>query len=233
MYQFLPIFDIMGNIPLLSQKNMTSTESMTFIVAMIIMMNPLGSLSIFLELTKNSNRTMHRKIAIQTGFAIIAILLLTLWSGRAILSLLGITIPAFRFAGGIILLLMGLSMLQSRESPVSHTQADNDAAKDRHSIAVVPMALPVIVGPGSISTLIIMAGDYPQFMNRLWMSLLCFFLATGTGIMLYYASAIAQRRSFSHQSGYSNYGYDYIGSCGWDVSRRFDRVTTSSSLIKF
>lgn len=171
---------------------MTTTDSIKFIVAMIIMMNPLGSLSIFLDLTKRSSMIIQKNIALRTGFAIIIIMLLTVWSGKGLLNLLGITIPSFRFAGGIILLLMGLSMLQSRESPVSYTHEDDEAAKERHSIAVVPMALPVIVGPGSISTLIIAVGDYPEFPSKTWISLMCFFLAAGMGIILYFAAPIAE-----------------------------------------
>lgn len=175
------------------KRIMNSTETIKFIVAMIIMMNPLGSLSIFLDLTNKTSAMIQRSIALRTSMAIIIIMLLTIWSGEGLLNLLGITIPSFRFAGGIILLLMGLSMLQSKESPVSYTSEDDEAAKERHnSIAVVPMALPVIVGPGTISTLIIQAGDSPQFISKTWMSLLCLLLAAGMGAMLYYASPIAE-----------------------------------------
>lgn len=171
---------------------MTTTESIKFLVAMIIMMNPLGSLSIFLDLTHKMNITQQRTIARDASVAILIIMLLTVWSGEKILYFLGITIPSFRFAGGIILLLMGLSMLQSRESPVSHTEEDDEAAKERNSIAVVPMALPVIIGPGAISTLIIAAGDYSTFENKTWMSMLCVLLTIGMGVMLYYAVPIAR-----------------------------------------
>lgn len=171
---------------------MTSTDSIKFIVAMVIMMNPLGSLSIFLDLTKRASKALRRQLALQTGFTIIIIMILTLWTGESLLSLLGITIPSFRFAGGIILLLMGLSMLQSRESPVSYTSEDDEAAKERQSVAIVPMAIPVIIGPGSISTLIIAAGDYPQLISKAWMSALCLVLAVGMGIILYFAGTIAE-----------------------------------------
>lgn len=169
---------------------MTATEMLQLIVAMIIMMNPLGSLSIFLDLTRGTSLIHQRKTAIEATVAILVILLLTLWGGHAILSLLGITMPAFRFAGGIILLLMGLSMLQSRESAMSHTVGDDEAAKHRESIAVVPLALPVIVGPGAISTLIIAAGDFPQFINKIWMTVICLLLTLGMGVILYFGASV-------------------------------------------
>lgn len=171
---------------------MTKPEITQFIVAMIIMMNPLGSLSIFLDITRKTSIIEQRKNALEATIAIFFIMLLTLWSGREVLSLFGITIPAFRFAGGIILLLMGFSMLQSKESPVSHTLADDEAAKKRHSIGIVPIALPVIVGPGTMSTLIIAASDHPQSINKFWMSIICILLTLIMGLMLYYAAAIAK-----------------------------------------
>ena len=171
---------------------MTTPDTIKFIVAMIIMMNPLGSLSIFLDLTKTAEHLEQRKIALICSIAIIIIMLITVWTGKELLALFGITIPSFRFAGGIILLLMGLSMLQSRESPVSHTSEDDEAAKERHSVAVVPMALPVIIGPGAISALILVSGDYPQFANKVWISMVCGLLTAFMGLMLYYAAPIAQ-----------------------------------------
>jgi multiple antibiotic resistance protein len=170
----------------------TTADAMKFIVAMIIMMNPLGSLSIFLDLTRKSSLIEKRKVAITCGFAMIGIMLVTVWTGQELLSLLGITIASFRFAGGIILLLMGLSMLQSKESPVSNTAEDNEAAKERESVAVVPLALPVIIGPGAISTLIIDGTDYPQILNKVMMSFYCVVLAGSMCLILYYGTTIAK-----------------------------------------
>ncbi len=161
-------------------------------VAMIIMMNPLGSLSVFLQLTLKMPLKKQQDIAVSCGIAITLIMLITVWSGQQLLMLLGITIPSFRFAGGIILLLIGLSMLQSQESPVSHTLEDDVAAKERDSIAVVPLALPLIIGPGAISTLIIADNDFPQFLNKLWMSGICVMLAIGMSLILFYAHPVAK-----------------------------------------
>lgn len=159
---------------------------------MIIMMNPLGSLSIFLQLTHKFPLLHQRKIALTCGLSMIAIMVLTIWIGSQFLELLGITISSFRFAGGIILLLTGLSMLQSKESPINHTPEDDVAAEARHSIAIVPLALPIIIGPGAISTLIIASNDYIQPLLKLWLSLLCMILAIGMGVILYYGGAIAR-----------------------------------------
>lgn len=170
---------------------MTYSEIIKFIVAMTIMINPLSSLSIFLQFTGKVSILQQRIIAKNTALAITIIMLVTLWTGKELLELLGITIPSFRFAGGLILLIIGFSMLQSRESAVNHTSEDDEAAKERHSIAVVPLALPIIIGPGAITTLIIAAGDFPQLTSTFLMSLICTALGLFMGIFMYYASPIA------------------------------------------
>lgn len=169
---------------------MTYAETVKFIVAMIIMMNPLGSLSIFLQLTKKYKVPLKRETSLKCGMAITVIMVASIWIGGQLLSLLGITISSFRFAGGIILLLVGLSMLQSQESPVNHTPEDDAAAVERDSIAIVPMALPVIIGPGAISTLVLASNDYPNYFLKLWLSFLCLILAVGMTIILYYGHYI-------------------------------------------
>jgi multiple antibiotic resistance protein len=159
---------------------------------MIIMMNPLGSLSIFLQLTNKFPLAHQRKTAIKCGLSITIIMVITIWIGSQLLDLLGITIASFRFAGGIILLLTGLSMLQSKESPISHTPEDDIAAEERSSIAIVPLALPIIIGPGAISTLVIASNDYPVFMIKIWLSILCVLLASGMFVLLFFGGTIGR-----------------------------------------
>lgn len=171
---------------------MNKTAVIQFVVSMIIMMNPLGSLSIFLDLTRKMSFKQQRTIAIRTGISIIIIMLVSLWSGKLLLSIMGINLNSFRCAGGIILLLVGLSMLQAKSSPVNHSIEDDEAAKEQESIAIVPLALPVIIGPGAISALIIMASDYPDTLDRLLISLICAGLAFSMLLALYYAVPIAK-----------------------------------------
>lgn len=171
---------------------MTYADTVKFFVAMIIMMNPLGSLSIYLQLTSKFKLPDKRKTAIKCGIAITIIMVASIWVGDALLDLMGITISSFRCAGGIILLLTGLSMLQSKESPINHTPEDDVAAEERHSLAIVPLALPIIIGPGAISTLVIASNDYPTFFYKIWLSILCIILALGMGAMLFYGGAIAK-----------------------------------------
>lgn len=171
---------------------MTYADTVKFLVSMIVMINPLGSLSIFFDLTRKTADHHQRRTAIQCGIAMIVIMVLTIWIGDQLLELLGITISSFRCAGGIILFLVGLSMLQSKESPLNHTPADDEAAEERHSIGVVPLALPIIIGPGAISTLVLASNDFPLVVHKIWLSILCIVLALGMGAILYYGKKIQQ-----------------------------------------
>ena len=171
---------------------MNYADTVKFIVAMIIMLNPLGSLSIFLQLTGKYSKIEQRSTALKCGLAISIIMVVSLWVGAQLLDLLGITIASFRCAGGMILLSVGFSMLQSQESPSNHTQADDVAAEKRTSIVIVPMALPIIIGPGTISTLVIASNDYPLFWYKSWLSLLCLLLALGMTFIMYYGGTIAK-----------------------------------------
>ena len=175
-----------------AEEAMNYTDTIKFLVAMIVMMNPLGSLSIFLQLTGGSTLKKKRKIALECGLAMTIIMVASIWVGSETLGLLSITIDSFRFAGGIILLLVGLSMLQSQESPVNHSPEDDAALENKEAIAIVPLALPIIIGPGAISTLVIASNDYPQLMNKFELSSLCLLLAGGMCLMLYFGPSIAK-----------------------------------------
>jgi multiple antibiotic resistance protein len=175
----------------------TYNDAIKFLVAMIVMMNPLGSLSIFLQLTKFNSANYRRQTAVKCGIAIFCIMLISLWFGGNILTVLGITIASFRVAGGIILLLLGLSMLQTQETGSSLTPQEDAAAVDAASlesgsIAIVPMAIPIIVGPGSISTLMLASNDFHTLLPLIYLSLLCAGLALGMGLLLYYSASIVK-----------------------------------------
>jgi multiple antibiotic resistance protein len=171
---------------------MGSTELSKLIVAMIIMMNPLGSMSIFIQLTSQAGTKEQRQLASTCTIAMITIMILTIWGGKEFLDLSGITIPSFRFAGGIILLFIGLSMLQSKASPIQPSNDDLKTASEMRSVAVVPLALPTIIGPGAISTLIIASNDYPSLMSKLVLSMTCTALALAMGVILYFSTSIAK-----------------------------------------
>ncbi len=133
------------------------TEYTKMLIGLIAIVNPIGAAPIFITLTSHLDMTERRAISNLAVYSVAAILLLSLFLGEAILRFFGITISSFRVAGGLLILLMAISMMHAKTSGVKHT--DEEAKEDgkRESIAVVPLATPLLAGPGAISTVILYA----------------------------------------------------------------------------
>ena len=126
----------------------------TVVMAFFAIMNPIANTPLFVALTSELDSGTKRKIAIRSvGLAFIIIAVFTL-GGRYIFEVFGITLPAFRVAGGTLIALVGYHMLQGESSSV-HTPSEEDHEKSRDSavdIAITPLAIPVLAGPGTIAT---------------------------------------------------------------------------------
>ena len=85
-----------------------------------------------------------------------AILILSFFFGQRLLTAFGITLPAFEIAGGIVLLLVGLDMLQARRTALKETQEEKAEGIAKHDVAITPMAIPMLAGPGAITAVILL-----------------------------------------------------------------------------
>ncbi|MFA7384387.1 MAG: YchE family NAAT transporter [Desulfurivibrionaceae bacterium] len=133
------------------------SEHIKFIISLFAIVNPIGAIPIYISLTDGYRPEDRARIIRLTPVAVSAILLVTLLSGEFILRFFGISIGSFRVGGGILLLLMAISMLQAKTSRTAHTSDEAEETADRETIAVVPLAIPLLSGPGAISTVIVYA----------------------------------------------------------------------------
>jgi len=126
----------------------------TAFITLFVIIDPIGLSPMFVALTKGEDAAHRRGVAIRA--TIIAGILLVLFGlfGEAVLGFAGISMPAFRIAGGILLFLTALDMLFERRSKRRKGQAS--AANDP---SVFPLATPLIAGPGSIATMILLTGE--------------------------------------------------------------------------
>jgi multiple antibiotic resistance protein len=131
------------------------TEYTKFLVGLIAIVNPLGAVPIFIALTGDTSNKDRRNIAKLVVLSVFIILFVSLFFGHALLRFFGITIDSFRVAGGILILLMAISMLQAKLSAAVHTQEEAQESMTKESIAVVPLSMPLLAGPGAISTVIL------------------------------------------------------------------------------
>ena len=146
---------------------MTGKILIAYFTAMLAVMNPIGNAGIFLGLTAGSTPQDQRSVAWRTSVAVFVILLLMTFAGTDILHFFGLNVSALEAAGGLIIMLIGLHMLQAKQSPVHGTDSDSKHAKLKADIAVVPMALPFIAGPGAMAILIACVGKNPALVDRL------------------------------------------------------------------
>ncbi|MEL6959255.1 MAG: MarC family protein [Pseudomonadota bacterium] len=139
---------------------MDPTFLITAFVALFVVIDPIGLAPLFVALTTGLTPTQRRKIAIRATLTATAILLVFSIFGEGLLEFIGISMPAFRIAGGILLFLTALDMLferrQKRREDQAHEGDDPDPADDP---SVFPLAIPLIAGPGAIATVILLVGQ--------------------------------------------------------------------------
>ncbi len=137
------------------------TEIATLITVfstLFIIIDPPGLAPIFLALTQGLTPAQRRTIALRACVISAVLMLMFLFVGEAVLSFIGISMPAFRIAGGVLLFLTALEMLFQRRQARRADNAEEGAA-DHDDPSVFPLALPLIVGPGAITTIILFAGQ--------------------------------------------------------------------------
>lgn len=133
------------------------TEYTKFLIALLAIVNPLGAVPIFAALTAGAGDAERKRIARIVVASVLIILFVALLFGDWILRFFGITIHSFSIGGGILILLMAISMLHARVSPIAQTAEETREGESKESVAVVPLSMPLLAGPGAISTVILYA----------------------------------------------------------------------------
>lgn len=124
-------------------------------IGILAILNPLGALPMYLSLTQHHSAQDKKYVAMTAAKGATVILLVTLFFGEMILNFFGISVNSFRVGGGILILLMAISMLHAQTSGAKNTEAERLEATKRESIAIVPLAMPMLAGPGAISSIIL------------------------------------------------------------------------------
>lgn len=130
-------------------------------VTLLVTIDPPGLAPIFLAITRGMNREQRRQVSIRAsiiGFGVIALFAV---AGAAILSVFGISLPAFRVAGGLLLFFIAFEMVFERRQDRKEKISDVAITRDHiHNIAAFPLAIPLIAGPGAISATVLLSGSF-------------------------------------------------------------------------
>jgi multiple antibiotic resistance protein len=130
----------------------------TALVTMFVVVDPIAIAPLFLALTPGMTDVERRKVAWRACFIAAIVLIIFAAFGEAVLGFIGISMPAFRVAGGILLFITALDMLFARRTKRREDTADEDDGNDPSAF---PLGIPLIAGPGAIATVILLTGEKP------------------------------------------------------------------------
>ncbi len=136
-------------------------------IALFAIVNPIGGVPIFVSATEGWTKPQRTRAIKIISITVFSVLLMSAFLGDKILDFFGISIPSFQVGGGILLLLMAVSMMQGHSSP--HITDANHIAVDQDAVAIVPLSIPLLAGPGAISSMIIAAQQNNEFWWHVWL----------------------------------------------------------------
>jgi multiple antibiotic resistance protein len=165
------------------------SDVINYYLSLLVVCSPLSALPALLNLSYGKSEAEKKRIAITASGAVAIILVVVTWLGLPLLNIFGIRIPAFQVAGGFVLALVALSMLRAEPSTIQPA-TEGASAYHKASIAVVPLAMPIMAGPGAITTVVVGASIWTGIVDHIYLSICALFVAFTTGSVLYFASHI-------------------------------------------
>lgn len=174
-------------------RNLTLDPStlITAFVMLFVVIDPIGLAPLFMTLTQGIRPDKRRKIAIRACVTAIGILTLFGLFGEAVLGFIGISMPAFRIAGGVLLFITALEMLfEKRTKRRGDQAAEASSDDDTDDPSIFPLATPLLAGPGSIATMILLVGQAESAMGVLAIHLVMGTVILGALIMFLASSLI-------------------------------------------
>ena len=133
--------------------------------SLFVIVDPIATIPAFIAMTSRASVTSRLRMARLACLVVAGVLILFALSGQWIFRLLGITLPAFQIAGSVLLLRIALDMLYAKRSAAQETREETEAGATKDDIAITPLGVPMLAGPGAISTSLILmnqAEDWPQ-----------------------------------------------------------------------
>ena len=186
-------------------------------ITIFSILNPFGAIPIFLAVTADENALEKKTTIKRTTIAVVIILLLSAYIGGYLLAFFGINIDSFRVAGGILLLLMAVHMLQAKTPPTKTNATEQDEAIAKEDVSIVPLAIPLTAGPGTISAVILFSSNMHSILDKAVL-----------GIIIILASlTIWPILTLSKRIG------DYLGTTGLNVATRIMGLIIAAIAVQF
>ncbi|WP_420237513.1 MarC family protein [Telmatobacter bradus] len=174
--------------------------SLLALSSIFFLVDPLAAMPTFLAITANADAKRRKRMARKGALTCWIVLTCFALAGQFIFRMFGITLPAFEIAGGLILLLIGLDMLAAQRSPTQETTGETEEATAKEDAGVVPLGIPMLAGPGAISSVMVLVGQTPSIWH--WQMGAILGAITVTALAAYWILSGAERVSrFLGESG--------------------------------
>lgn len=132
---------------------------LTAFVSLFVTLDPIGNVPIFLTITPHNSEAERASMVTRAVLVVFGVLVLFALCGNLIFRLFGVTIEAFRIVAGLLLLKIAFDMMEAKPARVRHTPEEDAEGAQRHDVAIIPLAIPLLSGPGSISNVIALTGQ--------------------------------------------------------------------------
>ncbi|MGA2808604.1 MAG: MarC family protein [Terracidiphilus sp.] len=133
--------------------------------SIFFLVDPFAAIPSFLAITESADPPRRKRMARKGALTCFIVLTSFALGGQLIFRMFGITLPAFEVAGGLILLLIGLDMLQAKRSATQEATGDTEEAAAKEDAGIVPLGIPMLAGPGAISSVMVLVGQVPSLLH--------------------------------------------------------------------
>jgi len=131
--------------------------------SIFFLVDPFAAIGSFLAITSGVDPARRKRMARKAALTCFIVLTSFALAGQLIFRMFGITLPAFEIAGGLILLLIGLDMLEAKRSATQEASGDTEEGATKEDAGIVPLGIPMLAGPGAISSVMVLVGTVPNF----------------------------------------------------------------------
>jgi multiple antibiotic resistance protein len=148
---------VLVNFASIFQFSLVAFSSVFFLV------DPFAAIPSFLVMTTGDDAASRRRTARRAAFTCFVVLTTFAMAGGLIFKIFGITLPALKIAGGILLFLIGIDMLQAKQSRTREAEGETEEACEKEDVGIIPMGIPMLAGPGAISSVMVLMGQSPRW----------------------------------------------------------------------
>lgn len=168
-------------------------QYLEILTAILVIVDPFGAIPIFISITSDESPKQRANTARIASFTLAVVLIAAALAGEPLLKLLGIRLASFQVGGGILILLLSLSMINAKVSPTKQTPEEEIEAVAKENVAVVPLAVPLLAGPAAISTVIVFAHRSEDWSARGFVIFSVLLVALLTWILLRLSIPLSQK----------------------------------------